>query len=420
VSTATPASSRRPNLNPVLRDGERVTPLELFFDLVFVLALTQCTTLIAHTPTWEGMLKGLLVLGVLWWSWCGYAWLTSVVDPEEGAVRLAMFAAMAAFLVCALCVPGAFGSEALLFACAYGAVRAAHIVLFVLASREDPELRHSVVGLAASTALAVGLLLAGAFAGGAAQLGLWGFALVLDMGGPFLFGAEGWKLVPGHFAERHGLIVIIALGESIVALGVGARATIGVGVVAAAVLGVVIAAALWWAYFDVVAIVAARRLAKARAGRERNEIARDSYSYLHLPMVAGIALIAVGMKRTLINVDDPLHLVPAAALLGGAAMYLLAHVAFRLRNMHTLNRRRLVCALVLLALLPAGAALPALATLGVLAALLVALISYEALRYAEVRDRVRHQLAREPVPESDVAPDAVVAMEGAGVERAPG
>jgi low temperature requirement protein LtrA len=413
--------TRTLNVSPVLRDGERVTPLELFFDLVFVLALTQCTTLIAHTPTWEGMLKGLLVLGVLWWSWVGYAWLTSVLDPEEGAVRLAMFAAMAAFLVCALCVPGAFGSEALLFACAYGAVRAAHIVLFMLASRDDEALRHSVVGLAASTALGVGLLLLAAFASGALQLGLWGLALVLDMGGPLLFGAEGWKLVPGHFAERHGLIVIIALGESIVAIGVGARATIGAGVVVAAVLGMAIAATLWWAYFDVVAIVAGRRLAKAREGRERNEIARDSYSYLHLPMVAGIALIAVGMKRTLINVEDPLHLVPAAALLGGAAMYLLAHVAFRLRNMHTLNRRRLACAVVLLALLPAGAVLPALATLGILAALLVTLIAYEALRYAEVRDRVRHQLAREPVPELE--PETVAGGrdgEGIGVESTSG
>jgi len=407
-----PSSSHLPHLNvsAVLRDGEQVTPLELFFDLVFVLVLTQCTALIARTPTWEGMLKGLLVLGVLWWSWCGYAWLTSVVDPEEGAVRLAMFAAMAAFLVCALCVPGAFGAEALLFACAYAGVRAAHIVLFMLASREDSALRHSVVGLAGSTAIAVGLLLAGALAGGGLQLWLWGLALVLDMGGPFLFGADGWKLVPGHFAERHGAIVIIALGESIVAIGVGARATIGAGVVLAAVLGVVIAAALWWAYFDVVAIVAGRRLAKAAEGRERNEIARDSYSYLHLPMVAGIALIAVGMKLTIEHVDHPLKLVPAAALLGGAAMYLLAHVAFRLRNMRTLSGRRLVCALVLLALLPAGAALPAIATLGILAALLTALIAYEALRYAEVRDRVRRQLAREPGPEA--------IAEASGVEAA--
>jgi low temperature requirement protein LtrA len=376
-----------------MREGERVTPLELFFDLVFVLALTQCTTLIARTPTWEGLLKGLLVLGVLWWSWTGYAWLTSVVDPEEGAVRLAMFAAMAAFLVTALCVPGAFGSEALLFACAYAAVRAAHIALFTIASREDSGLRRSVIGLSGSTSLGVGLLLAAAFTGGALQLSLWGLALLLDLGGPLVFGIEGWKLVPGHFAERHGAIVIIALGESVVAIGIGERATIGAGVVFAAVLGMAIAAALWWAYFDVVAIVAGRRLARAEPGRERNEIARDSYSYLHLGMVAGIALIAVGLKRTLLAVDDPLKLVPAIALLGGAALYLLAHVAFRLRNMGSLSTRRLVCALLLLALIPAGVTLPALATLGVLAAVLVAMIIYEALRYADVRERVRHQPA---------------------------
>jgi low temperature requirement protein LtrA len=386
-----------------LREDERVTPLELLFDLVFVLALTQCTTLMARTPTWEGTLKGLLVLGVLWWSWVGYAWLTSVVDPEEGAVRLAMFAAMAAFLVAALCVPRAFGSEALLFACAYAAVRAAHIVLFMLASREDPALRRSVLGLAGSTAIGVGLLVAAALADGGLQLGLWGAALVLDMGGPFLFGADGWKLVPGHFAERHGAIVIIALGESIVAIGVGANAAVDAGVVAAAVLGVVVVAALWWVYFDVTAIMARRRLALATVGRERNEIARDSYSYLHFPMIAGIALLAVGMKRTLSHVGDSLSLVSAAALLGGAATYLLAHVAFRLRNMHTLSARRLLCAVVLLALLPAGTALPAIATLGVLAGLLAALIAYEALRYADARERIRHELARDPVPDDEPA-----------------
>jgi low temperature requirement protein LtrA len=393
-----PAHSHVQRVSAVMREGERVTPLELFFDLVFVLALTQCTTLIAHTPTWVGMLKGLLALGVLWWSWTGYAWLTSVVDPEEGIVRLVMFAAMAAFLIAALCVPGAFGSEALLFACAYAAVRAAHIALFMIASREDAGLRRSVLGLAGSTAIGVGLLIIAAFTGGALQLGLWGLALVLDFGGPFLFGADGWKLVPGHFAERHGAIVIIALGESVVAVGIGARPTIAAGVVVAAVLSVVIAAALWWAYFDVVAIVAARRLERAAEGRERNEIARDSYSYLHFPMVAGIALIAVGIKRALLGVDEPLRLVPAVALLGGAAIYLLAHVAFRLRNMGTLSGRRLVCGVALLALIPAGATLPALATIAILAAALVALVAYEALRYADVRERVRHQPAGGGVP----------------------
>jgi len=326
--------------------------------------------------------------------------LTSVVDPEEGSVRLVMFAAMAALLVTALCVPGAFGGDALLFACAYGAVRAAHIALFLLASREDEALRRSVNGLAASTALGVGLLVAAAFASGGLQLGLWGLALLLDMGGPLFFGADGWKLVPGHFAERHGAIIIIALGESIVAIGAGANAAVDAGVVAAAVLGMVVAGALWWLYFDVVAIVAERRLTKASEGRERNEVARDSYSYLHLPMVAGIALVALGLKKTLAHVGGPLGLVPAAAMLGGAALYLLAHVAFRWRNVRRFSRDRLLCAALLLALLALEAQLkpPSLATLASLAVLLAALNLYEAAHFAELRDRIRHQLAREGAP----------------------
>ena len=380
-----------------MREGEKVTPLELFFDLVFVLALTQCTALIAHLGTWEGLGKGLLVLGVLWWAWTGYAWLTSVVDPEEGAVRIAIFAAMAALLVTALCVPGAFAQDALLFACAYGVVRVAHIALFVIASSEDRELRTSVSGLAVSTAIGVGLLVAAAFASGTPRIVLWCAALLLDTGGPYVFGADGWKIVPGHFAERHGAIIIIALGESIVAIGASASASVDAGVVAAAVLGVIVACALWWLYFDVVAIVAERRLMKSEPGRERNEIARDSYSYLHFPMVAGIALVAVGMKQTLEHVSDPLGVVPAAAMLGGGAMYLLAHVAFRWRNIHTLNRQRLACAALLVAMLiiELSASPPALLTLGLLALVLSALIVYEAMRFSEMRQRLRHQLAQE-------------------------
>ncbi len=389
---STTGSGGAHRLTAAAREDEEVTPLELFFDLVFVLALTQCTTLISREPTWEGLLKGLLVLGMLWWSWVGYAWLTSVLDPQEGSVRLVMFAAMAAFLIASLCIPGAFGAEALGFACAYGVVRAAHIVLFLLASRDDAALRRSVNGLAASTAIAVALLFLAAAASGGLRVGLWGLALVLDAGGPYLFGAEGWKLVPAHFVDRHGAIVIIALGESIVAIGVGARTKLGAGVIAAAVLGVLVAAMLWWVYFDIAALVAGRRLARAAEGRERNEIARDAYSYLHFPMVAGVGLIAVGLRQTLGHVDDSLSLIPAIGLLGGSAMYLIAHVAFRWRNMKTLSVRRLVCAVVLVALLPLATSLPALATLALLAAVLVALITYEVLRYSDVRERVRHQV----------------------------
>jgi low temperature requirement protein LtrA len=385
-------TARAPRLAAVLRQEERVTPLELFFDLVFVLALTQGTALIAASPSWSSIAKALAVLGLLWWSWGGYAWLTSVVDPEEGVVRIAMFAAMAAFLVAALCVPDAFDDTALLFACAYGVVRAAHIALFAIASREDRALRRSVTSLAGSTALGVGLLFAAAAADGAVQAAIWAIALVLDFGGPFLFGVEGWKLVPGHFAERHGLIIIIALGESIVAIGVGVDAGLDAGVVTAAVLGTVVAAALWWLYFDVVALVAERRLAEARPGREQNSLARDSYSYLHFPMVAGIVLVAVGMKKTLGHVDESLDLIPAVSFLGGTALYLLGHVAFRLRTVRTLSRQRVLVALVLLVLVPLAIEVPSLVTIAIVAALLAALITYEAIRFAEARDRIRHGL----------------------------
>jgi low temperature requirement protein LtrA len=222
---------------------------------------------------------------------------------------------------------------------------------------------------------------------------LWVLALALDMAGPYFFGADGWTLVPGHFAERHGLIVLIALGESIVAIGVGAEPGLGTGVVAAAVLGMAVATALWWLYFDVVALVAARRLGDAPPGRERNEIARDSFSYLHLPMVAGIVLVALGLKKTLGHLGEHLHLVPAAALLGGTALYLLAHVAFRWRNVHRFSLQRLLVAAACVALVPAAVEVPALATLAALAALLLGLIGYEHFRFAELRRRLHGRLA---------------------------
>jgi low temperature requirement protein LtrA len=392
--------TRSPRFSTAMREGERVLPLELFFDLVFVLALTQCTALMYDDPTWSGLAQGVLVLAVLWWSWTAYAWLTSVVDPEEGAVRIAIFAAMAALLIVAICVPEAFDSLALEFALAYGAVRAGHIALYVLASRDDPALRKSVTGLGLGTAIGVGLLVGASFLDGLAQGALWALALLLDMGEPYLFGSEGWKLIPEHFAERHGLIIIIALGESIVAIGAGAEASLTVGIAVAAVVGVLLSAALWWIYFDVVALVSARRLVRATEGRERNELARDSYSYLHFPMVAGIVLVALSLKKTLADVDDPLATVPAFALLGGTAFYLLGLVGFRYRHVRTINRQRLLLALALFALLPAAVELPALATLAIVTGLLSAMITYETISYGEGRTRVRH--------DQDLPPEATL------------
>jgi low temperature requirement protein LtrA len=391
-------------LTPVDREGdERVTPLELFFDLVFVLAITQCTALMSHDTSWPVLAEGLLALGVLWWAWVGYAWLTSVIDPEEGAVRLVFFAAMAALLIVALCVPHAFGDLALAFAVSYGVVRLAHIALFMLAGREDEALRRAVLaGLATSTAAAVGLLALASLFDGLLQGLLWLLALALDMAGPYFFGSEGWKLVPGHFAERHGLIVIIALGESIVAIGVGASGVLDLGVIAAAVLGIGLAAALWWMYFDVVALVSARRLARSQPGRERNEMARDSYSYLHLPIVAGIVLSALGMKTTIAHVGVDLDAPAAFALLGGIAIYLLGLVAFRYRHVHTVNRHRLAFAVVLLPLVPIATLLPPLVAVAAVDAALWAMIGYETRNYGEGRHRVRRpqRLAAEGEPEA--------------------
>jgi low temperature requirement protein LtrA len=385
------ASGGHERFTPVRRHDERVMPLELFFDLVFVLAITQCTGAMADDPTWAGVGESLLVLAVLWWSWVGYAWLTSVLDPEEGAVRLTMVAAMAALLVAALAVPDAIDDLGVTLAVAYGAVRVAHLGVFVLASREDAALRSSVAGLAGGTAVGVALLVAGALVDGeAARAGLWGLALLLDMAEPFFFGSEGWQLEPAHFVERHGLIIIIALGESIVAIGIGAEHDVDAGVLAAAVAGVVLVAALWWAYFDVVSTMAGRRLLESDVGRQQNELARDAYSYLHFPLVAGIVLVAFGLKTTIADVDRPLDTVTAVAMCGGAALYLLGHVAFAARSFGAVKIHRLVTAAASLALIPLALEVDAIVTLVALASVLSALIVYETVRYAEAREQIRH------------------------------
>jgi low temperature requirement protein LtrA len=387
-------TSRARRLTAVRRREEKVTPLELFFDLVFVLALTQCTALMAATPTWEGMLQAILVLAMLWWSWGGYAWLTSVVDPEEGAVRIAIFAAMAAFLVAALAVPDSFGDDAIVFASAYAIVRISHIWLFTAASRDEPELRHSVIGLGSSTAIGVGLLFVASLTDGWWQIAVWAIALVLDVGLPTLFWSGGWQLIPSHFAERYALIVIIALGESIVAIGVGSNAVVDGGVVAAAALGIAVTAVLWWLYFDVTVWLAERRLSEAAVGREQNELARDAYSIIHFPLVSGIVLLAFGLKKTLEHVGDPLKTIPAAGLVGGVALYLLALVAFRWRMVHTVGRQRLAGALAVLALFPLARELPAVASLALVFAVPCLVVLYEVIRFAETRDHVRHEVAR--------------------------
>jgi low temperature requirement protein LtrA len=367
---------------------KRVAPLELFFDLVFVFALTQITYLMSVNPTWEGLGQGMLVLVALWWAWGAYAWLTNYIDTEQDTERLLMLGAMAAMLVAALATPHAFGDDAIIFVLAYAGVRWLHI--FIWAEANDQVDTAQAIRTLARTALPAPLLLIGAaFFDGAAQAAVWIIALGIDYAGPFLFGVRGFRVSAGHFAERFGLIVIIALGESIVAIGAGiAGVDLDAGLIVAAVFGVTLSAALWWAYFDVVAIAAERRFREMR-GHERARMARDAYSYIHLPMIAGILLVALGVKKTLGHVDEPLKTVPAVALFGGMALYYAAHLAFRWRNLHSLNRERLATALICLALIPLATELDSLVALGLAAAVAALLIAYEATRHAEARRRLR-------------------------------
>jgi low temperature requirement protein LtrA len=373
------------------RDAEhQVTPLELFFDLVFVFAITQVTSLLVHDPTWHGVLRGMLVLVALWWPWTGYAWLTSTMDVDEGGVRLAMLASMGAMLFAALAVPGAFTHDAVLFGVSYLLVRLLHVVLYAIVGRDDPDLLGAVLRFAPTAIVGASLIVVAGFFHGDERVAIWLIALAIDYVGPAIIGpGRGWHIAPEHFAERHGLIVLIALGESIIAIGVGAGFELVTRVIVAAALGIVVISALWWLYFDVAAILARTRLTQA-SGVAQVNLAREGYSYLHLPLVAGIVLFAFGLKTTLGHAGQELATVPAVGLCGGAALYLLGHVAFLFRTTGRLWRRRTIGAVVLLALIPAAVAVPALAALGLVAAVCSSVVAYEAIRRREHRTQVRH------------------------------
>jgi low temperature requirement protein LtrA len=371
-------------------DEHQVTPLELFFDLTFVFAITQVTILLADDPTWGGAFRGMLVLAALWWAWSVYAWLTSAMDVDEGGVRLAMLASMGAMFGVALAVPGAFGDDGVLFGVAYLLVRMLHLVLSAIVVRDDPDRRGALLRFAPTAIIGASLLVFAGVLEGDERIAVWLVALGIDYLGPVVIGVGGgWRVAPEHFAERHGLIILIALGESIIAIGVGVGFELDTGVIVAAALGIVVVSALWWLYFDVAAIFARRRLTQAK-GLELHRLALHAYSYLHLPMVAGIVLFALGLKTTVGHVGEPLDTVPGVALCGGAALYLLAHIAFLFRTTGRVFRRRTVGAVVLCALIPVAVAIPALAALALVSAVCALVVAYEVIRYREDRVRVRH------------------------------
>jgi low temperature requirement protein LtrA len=372
----------------------RVTPRELFFDLVFVFAFTQVATLLANDPTFPGIGRGVLVLAALWWVWSAYAWLTNIVDPENGVVGLALLVALIAMFVGALVVPDVFGDEAVLFGAAFLVVCAMHGALYALAGRGNRDLLSAVLRLVPWTLLGATLILVAGFADGA-RTWLWAGALAITYVAAVLSGSTGWQVHPSHFAERHGLVLIIALGEAFIAIGIGATGTgIGPGEVLAAILGLLVATSFWLAYFDFFSVRGERMLGDAR-GPERVALARDAYTYLHFPMIVGIVLFAFAMKDIVGHVGDELDSVAAFALCGGSALYLLTYSAIRMRieRRLRLSRGRFVAALLLLVLLPVATIVPALAALALVTAVWLALHTYELVWWREARAESRSVVA---------------------------
>jgi low temperature requirement protein LtrA len=372
----------------------RVTPRELFFDLVFVFAFTQVATLLADDPTFAGIGRGVLVLAALWWAWTAYAWLTNTVDPEEGVVGAALLVALIAMFVAALVVPSVFDDEGVLFGAAFLVVCAMHVTLYALAGRGNRDLLTAVLRLAPWTLLGATLILIAGFTDGA-RIWLWVAALACTYVGAALSGTTGWQLHPSHFAERHGLVLIIALGEAFISIGIGATGIgIGLGEIVAAILGLLIATSFWLAYFDFFSIRGERMLGDLQ-GAERVALARDVYAYAHFPMIVGVVLFAFAMKNIVGHVGEELDSVGAFALCGGSALYLLTYSAIRTRIERRLkvSRGRFAAALVLLLLLPLATAVPALAALALVTAVWLALHTYELVWWREARAESRSALA---------------------------
>ncbi|MFG1797426.1 low temperature requirement protein A [Nocardia sp. NPDC049149] len=396
--------SKRVRFQPVA-EGASVTQLELFFDLVLVFAFTMVTDLAAEETSAKNMVRAFLVLAVMWWLWIAYSWLGNVVRADEGFARVAMFTAMGGAFLAALAIPEAFHDlpggwfGPLVFAIAYLVVRLVHVVMFWLASAEDPQLRNQVLRWAfGSITLGTTLLVVAAMTEGTVQICLWIAAIAGDYLWTLLAGTD-WRMNSAtHFAERYGLIIIVALGESIVSIGIGVKnLPISWPIAVGALLGLAISGLLWWAYFDVAALSIEHEL-KRSDGAQQIKIGRGSYTFWHFPMIVGIIGLSLGLKKVLYYVGDESHHtlkdalygIPLFSLYGGVVLYLIALIGAKHYATGSITAPRVVTVVLLLALIPVACALPALASLTVLTAVLGALIVWETIKLAQPRDEIRH------------------------------
>jgi low temperature requirement protein LtrA len=359
---------------PAPAAGERapqgVTTLELFFDLVFVFTITQLSAVLAHDLTGRGLLHVTLMLGVIWFMYGGYAWLTNAVATEPAVNRAFLLAGMCGYLVLALAIPGAFAGSGTAFGLGYLVVVVVHLWLFSHAAAGGGA--QAILRLAPSNLGCAALVLAGGALGGAPQVVLWAAAFAVMWVAPRVLGTAGFDVAPAHFVERHGLVILVAIGESVVAIGIGAAGlAVDVELVLVAVLGLLLSAGLWWTYFggdDQRAEVALTEM----AAPQRSTASLDAFGYAHLPLLLGIVCAAVGLKKATGHAYEALTLAEAMALAGGVALFLAGDVWFRRVLRIGAGRVRAVGGVAALATIPLGTAVAAVLQLGVLVAVVAA------------------------------------------------
>lgn len=364
---------------------KRVLPVELFFDLVYVFAITQVTTLVLDDLDVEGVARAALVLAMVWWAWSQYAWTTNAVDLGRTGPRLAVVATMVPTLLLAIAIPEAFGTGGAWFAWSYVVVRLLGLTLYWFGLRDEPDHQAALRTFVPLAAVAPLLVAVGGLVDDPARTWLWVVALAVDVGGALSAGRGAFRVHIGHFAERYGLIVIVALGESVVATGLGAEGVArSPGLALTVAVAVAGAITLWWSYFDWVADAAERRLQGAAPDR-RARLARDLYTFLHFPIVAGVVLYAAAAKKTVSHGADPLSAGGRLALAAGIGLFLSGFVAGNWVTTRTLLRERLTAIVAVGLLTWLGADLDATVLVGTATAVVAAALAVEKRRHPPAR-----------------------------------
>jgi low temperature requirement protein LtrA len=364
-----------------LEDQHRTTPVELLWDLVFVFAITQVSSLLSRDLSWAGFGRSMLVLALVWWAWSAFVWAANAQTQTSSTMRACLLLSTVLIFITGLALPNAYGSEGTLFAATYALVRLLHLALYADASRQGHASWKAIAGFAVTVLIGMALLLVGSFLAGGVRVALWAVALAIDYAGPAWLTRERLRglqrVAVAHFAERYGLFVIICLGESIVAIGVAgnvSRGHLGAELITSVTLTLAITIAMWWTYFDRFAATAEERL---RRHADPVLAAADGYSYLHLVIVAGIITFAVGVRVLVEHVARPMEAAPRLALCGGVALYLIGHVGFRRRLAGTLEREKVAVAAALLGVFAIASGIDAWVLAVIVAVLMAGLCAIE-------------------------------------------